>query len=214
MKFLDKLALKLFSLIMIVEVICIILFLVGFIPVDALTDGITKYSDFGEDVLHIVIAVLAVVTILALKGLFFTSKTEDNSKAGIVLENGSGKLVISRESLENLIASVTREIPGAETVSSKTIVDKNRNLIVSVTIVVNRDVMLKDVSTQLQDKVKEAMKQTADLEVKEVNVRIKNISSRRTKNLPKVEDKKDINPEGNTNEETNNSDESNSSGEE
>ena len=51
MKFLDKLALKLFSLIMIVEVICIILFLVGFIPVDALTDGITKYSDFGEDVL-------------------------------------------------------------------------------------------------------------------------------------------------------------------
>ena len=213
MKFLDKLALRLFSLIMIVAVICTILVLVGVIPVDMISDGIAKYSDMGEDVLHIVIAVLAVISLLALKGLFFTSRNEDNSKTGIVLENGSGKLVISRESLENLIASVTREIPGAETISSKTIVDKNRNLIVFVTIVVNRDVMLKDVSTQLQDKVKEAMKQTADLEVKEVNIKIKNISSRRTKNLPKPEEKKEDKPEVNTNEE-NKENETESNGEE
>ena len=44
--------------------------------------------------------------------------------------------------------------------------------------------MLKDISTQLQSKIKEAMKRTADLEVKEVNIRIKNITSKKVKGLP------------------------------
>ena len=47
--------------------------------------------------------------------------------------------------------------------------------------------MLKDVSTELQNKIKEAMKRTADLEVKEVNIKIKNITSKRVKKAKKVE---------------------------
>ena len=37
--------------------------------------------------------------------------------------------------------------------------------------------MIKDISNELQMKIKAAMKRTADLDVKEVNVRIKNIVS-------------------------------------
>ena len=187
MKFLDKLALKIFSLIIFVLGIGIILIMTGVLPLDAVLEEVTVLTDLGEDGIKIAIGVLAVLMLLALKGLFFTSKPQDNGKNGIILENTSGKLVISKESLENLISSVTKEIPGADTVASKTILDKDRNLIVYVTAVVSKEVMIKDISNELQKRIKDAMKRTADLDVKEVNIRIKNITSKKVKGLPSTE---------------------------
>ena len=184
MKFLDKLALKIFSLIIFVLGIGIILVLTGVMPLEAIVNELVVLTDVGEDVIKIAIGVLAVLMLLALKGLFFTSKPQDNGKNGIILENTSGKLVISKESLENLISSVTKEIPGADTVASRTILDKDRNLIVYVTAVVSKDVMIKDISNELQRRIKEAMKRTADLDVKEVNIKVKNITSKKLKGLP------------------------------
>ena len=62
--------------------------------------------------------------------------------------------------------------------------DKNRNLKVYVTTLVNKDVLIKDVSSELQDKIIEAMKKTADLDVKEVNIKVKNITTKKLKGLP------------------------------
>ena len=119
-----------------------------------------------------------------------TSKPKNEGKNGIVLENQSGKLVISKESLDNLIASVVKEIPGAESISSRTFLDKNKNLIVYVTTILSKDVMIKDVSAELQEKIKEALKRTADLEVKEVNIKVKNVVNKRVKGLPESKEEK------------------------
>lgn len=183
MKFLDKLALKIFSIIIFVVAIIAILLITGIVTVDMLEEQLENLF-VGDTAIQVTIAVSGILMLLAIKGLFFTSKQEDNGKDGIVLENTSGKLVISKESLENLIASVIKEIPGAETVSSKTILDKNKNLIVYVTAIVSKDVMLKDISNELQLRIKETMKKTADLDVKEVNIKIKNITSKKVKGLP------------------------------
>ena len=183
MKFLDKLVLKIFSIIILAVTIAIILIMTGIVSPEEIVKPVVSVLD-GENSLKIIIGVLAVLMLLAIKGLFFTSKPESNGKEGIVLENTSGKLVISKESLENLIASVTKEVPGADTVASRTILDRNKNLIVYVTAIVRKDVMLKDVSNELQRKIKDAMKRTADLEVKEVNIKIKNITSKKVKGLP------------------------------
>lgn len=183
MKFLDRLALKIFSLIIFIIGIAMILLFIGVISINDIVMDLIKITD-GTHSIEIIFGIFGVLMIFAIKGLFFTSKPESKGKEGIILENASGKLVISKESLENLIASVTKEIPGAETVASKTIVDKNKNLIVYVTAIVSKDVMIKDVSNQLQERVKEAMKKTADLEVKEVNIKIKNITSKKVKGLP------------------------------
>ena len=195
MKFLDKLALKLFSIIVLVITIGFILIITGVLPFETIENYVLLLSDY-ENGIKIAIGVLAVLMLLAIKGFFFTSKPEDNGKDGIVLENTSGKLVISKESLENLIASVIKDIPGAETVSSKTILDRDKNLIVYVTAVVSKDVMIKDISNELQMKIKAAMKRTADLDVKEVNIKIKNITSKKVKGLPSPADEE-------TNEENN-----------
>lgn len=201
MKFLDKLALKIFSLIIFVLGIGIILIMTGVLPLDAVLEEVTVLTDLGEDGIKIAIGVLTVLMLLALKGLFFTSKPQDNGKNGIILENTSGKLVISKESLENLISSVTKEIPGADTVASKTILDKDRNLIVYVTAVVSKEVMIKDISNELQKRIKDAMKRTADLDVKEVNIRIKNITSKKVKGLPSTESTNETPVEENVNSE-------------
>ena len=188
MKFFDKLVLKIFSIIILLIGIVAVLLMTGIINIEMIQNEIIRLSD-GESAIKITIGVLAVLMLLSIKGLFFTSKNQDRTlKDGIILENTNGKLVISRESLENLVASVTKDIPGADTISSKTILDKNRNLIVNVTAAVSKDVMIKDVSNEVQARVKEAMKKTADLEVKEVNIRIKNITSKKVKGLPEPEE--------------------------
>lgn len=183
MKIFDRLALKIFSLIIFTIAIGIILVLTGFVSLGQIITDFVNFAN-GEYGTRILLGISGVLILIAIKGLFFTSKPNSKGKEGVILENDNGKLVISKESLENLIASVTKEIPGAETVSSRTIVDKNKNLIVYVTALVSKDVMIKDVSNELQNKVKEAMRRTADLEVKEVNIRIKNITSKKVKGLP------------------------------
>ena len=184
MKILDRFALKIFSIVIIILAVCICLVLMGIIDATFIAKQVKMLSDSGEMTIKITIGAVAVLVLLALKGLFFTSKPEKPGKEGIVLENSNGKLVISKESLENLVASVIKEIPGADAVSSRTYLDKDKNLIVYVTAVVSKDIMIKDVSNDIQEKIKEAMKQTADLDVKEVNIRIKNITNKKVKGLP------------------------------
>ena len=183
MKIFDRLALKIFSLIIFTIAVGIILVITGFVSLGQIITDFVNFAN-GEYGTRILLGISGVLILLAIKGLFFASKPNSKGKEGVILENDNGKLVISKESLENLIASVTKEIPGAETVSSRTIVDKNKNLIVYVTALVSKDVMIKDVSSELQNKVKEAMRRTADLEVKEVNIRIKNITTKKVKGLP------------------------------
>ena len=154
MKWLDKLALKIFSILILAIAVVVVLVITGIIPYADLGACLIKITD-NDMGIKIAAGVLGVLVLLAIKGFFFTSKPEDNGKDGIILENASGKLVISKESLENLIASVIKDIPGADTVSSRTIWDKDRNLIVYVTAVVSKDVMLKDISNELQTKIKD-----------------------------------------------------------
>jgi len=180
MKFLERFVLTIFSIVVLVLSVAMLLIMFGIADATIITKPIYYVM---EDVIayRTALVVLTIFILFAIKGIFFKSKKENLGKDGIVLENASGKLVISKESLENLVASVAKEIPGAEAVSSRTVLDKDRNLKVYVSTTVARDMMLKEVSTTLQDKIKEAMKQTADLDVKEVNIRIKNISSKRVK---------------------------------
>ena len=189
MKFLDKLALKIFSIIILVVSIIAILVVTEVVSMDSITDFIANFTD-GIDMVRVTIIAAVVLLILAIKGLFFTSKPKNEGKNGIVLENQSGKLVISKESLDNLIASVVKEIPGAESISSRTFLDKNKNLIVYVTTILSKDVMIKDVSAELQEKIKEALKRTADIEVKEVNIKVKNVVNKRVKGLPESKEEK------------------------
>ena len=126
-------------------------------------------------------ALFAILAILAVKEIAFGEKVSREGREGLILENESGKLIISKESLENLISGVGKEIDGVDSISSRTFIDVEKNVVVEANVVVGREVALKDISIELQKKVKEALKQTADLDVKYVNIKIKNISNKKSK---------------------------------
>ena len=186
MKFLERFALTIFSIIVLIVSVVLLGIMFNFWSTSIVEQGVS-FIVGNVYAFRTALVVATICILLAIKGIFFKSKKEELGKDGIVLENSSGKLVISKESLENLVSSVSKEIPGADVVSSKTILDKEKNLKIFVVTTVSRDMMLKDVSTELQNRIKEAMKKTADLEVKEVNIKIKNITSKRVKKAKKQE---------------------------
>ena len=92
------------------------------------------------------------------------------------MQNDNGKLLISKPTIENIVSSVVKGFGTVEDVSVSTDFDHLNNLIVNVNLVVSKDVIIKELTLNMQNKIKEAIKKTSDLEVKEVNVKIKNIA--------------------------------------
>lgn len=183
MKFLEKLALIIFSIVIGILAIGLILIMLDVLQIGTVSRMIMSLLQ-GELSFKITLAVTIILLLLAIKCIFFGAKKEDDGRNGVTLENTAGKLVISRESLENLIANVVKDVQGIEAISSRTILDRNNNLIVYVTTLVSKDMMIKEVSSQIQEKIKEALNKTADLEVKQVNIKVKNITNKKIKGLP------------------------------
>lgn len=194
MKFLEKLALILFSLIISVLSIGLILIILNVVQINVVTKTISLLLT-NDLSLKVTLGISVVALLLAIKCMFFGAKPEDDGRNGVILENDSGKLVISKESLENLIANVVKDVQGIEAISSRTILDKNNQLVVYVTTLVSKDIMIKDVSAQIQNKIKEALNKTADLEVKQVNIKVKNITNKKIKGLPAAEENENTNEE-------------------
>jgi uncharacterized alkaline shock family protein YloU len=180
MRFLERTTLKIFSIIMLFISITMLLIVFEIIPTTFYSNGVTFLMD---DTIYrrITIGVCVVSILLALKCIFSKLKPVDVTKNGIILENANGKLVISRESLENLINGIAKEMPGAENASSRILLDSDKNLVININLTVLGNVVIKEITVELQKRVKEALRRTADLEVRLVNVNIKNINSKKTK---------------------------------
>lgn len=180
MRFLENLFIKLFSLIILVLSVLVILIGFDIVSIKIFSDIINVlFSSELKGRITIIVSILLIL--VSLKILLTKRGKPKNGKDGIILENANGKLIISKESLDNMIFNASKDIPGAENISSKTYLDLEQNLRVFVTVTVSSDIAIKDISTRLQSKIKSAIKQTADLEVSEVNVKIKNIVNKKSK---------------------------------
>ena len=180
MKFLNKVALFVFSWIVLILsiVLCGVIF--GWINMGHIEFFVANllYADTAS---KIVLGFLIVFILLAVKTIFFTTNYSIGGKEGqgVLLENENGKLMISKETLENLVNSVAKDFEGTEEIHTRIELDKNNNVNVYANLVVSTDVVIKDLSSNLQNKVKEKVKNATDLEVKEVNIKIKNVAAKK-----------------------------------
>ena len=181
MKLSSKIALVLFANLILIFCIVLCLMIFGWLD-PVLVTGFLEYLTAMPTVSNITLVVSILLMLLAIKCIFFDNYDKNNmeSKSGILLANQDGKLLISKETIENLIASVAKGFDGAENVNSKVYVDKENNLSVYVTLFVHPDAVIKDLSNNLQNKIKEAVKRSSDLEVKEVNIKVRNITQDRS----------------------------------
>ena len=174
MKVIEKITLIIYSnLILIMAVIaCLLVF--GWLDID-IVQGLTRTLIISSTSSKIILGVSIVFILLSIRCIFFdpSSKQEIKDKQGILLANDNGKLMISKETIENIVEAVTKEYKTAKEVSSKVELDKDNNVNIFVNLVVGADTVIKDLSIDLQNKIKNKVKETTDLDVKEVNITVK-----------------------------------------
>lgn len=182
MKILDKIGLTIFSVLVLIISIITCLLIFGWLDLNtahifveaALADKLTTNIMLGCSIVFIV---------LAIKCIFFTSeeKTINGIKDGILMKNSDGELVISKATLEELVTNVAKGFDSAQSVSSKIVLDEEKRIIVYVTLNVKENAVIKELSNNIQTKVKDAIKKASDLEVKEVNVSVRNLETENSK---------------------------------
>ena len=176
MKILDRIGLALFSSLMLIISIIVCLMIFGWLSVDlvhelvvmAINDSVSSNIMLGLSIAFI---------LLAIKCIFFdsSSKQEMDYKNGILLENSDGKLLITKDTIENLVNSVVKGFDSAENVTTRVELDNENNVTVFVNLSVKENAVIKELSTNLQTKIKTTIKKTSDLEVKDVNIKVKDI---------------------------------------
>lgn len=179
MKILEKIALIIYSNIMLILSIIVCLLIFGWLDMSIAGDFVYKIL-VGETSSKIVLGLSIAFILLSIKCIFFDSSSKEQIKdrQGVLLQNESGKLLISKETIENLVNSVALNFPSAEDVTTRVELDEDNNVKVYVNLIINSDAIIKDLSSNLQNKIKEKIKKATDLEVKEVNITVKKVADK------------------------------------
>lgn len=176
MKLIEKVTLILFSTLVLIASVLSCLTIFGWMDVEFINDF--YYIILANSVSsNIVLALDVIFILLAIRCIFFDSSSKENTeyKNGILLENADGKLLITKETIENLVNNVVKGFDSAEEVTTRVELEKDNSVIVYVHLSVRETAIIKELSTNLQTKIKETIKRASDLEVKEVNIKVKNI---------------------------------------
>lgn len=196
MKIIDKIILRIYSLIMLIESIVLVLLVFGWVKIDSISYIITDMLN-NSVAYNIVFAVSIVFIILSIKAMFFSYsdvKQEDSENKkkgkmgeGVLLENENGKLLISKETIERLANGVVKNFTNIQDAKTKVLIDSKNNITIIVELQILQSTVIKDLNANLQTRIKEVIKEATELEVKEVNIKIKNIINVQ----PKVEEREE-----------------------
>ena len=174
MKIIEKITLIIYSNVILIMAVIASLLIFGWLDID-IVQKMIKTLLMSDTSSKVILLVNVIAILLSIRCIFFdpTSKKELKDKQGVFLANDNGKLMISKETIENLVEAVTKQYKMAKEVSSRVELDKDNNVNIFVNLVVGSDTIIKDLSVDLQNKIKTKIKETTDLEVKEVNIAIK-----------------------------------------
>ena len=182
MKFLEKFTLTVYSYIVLLLAVLMCFAVFNWVDINALTNVISGMLQ-GVVASKIILAVSVIFILLSIKCIFFDSDTEEKIREsqGILLKNENGQLLITKDTLDNMIKSVVYQFENVENCIPKISVDEQNEISVTLQVVVKDNVIIKDLANNLQAKVKEELKNTSDLDVKKVNIKIINMSQRKDK---------------------------------
>ena len=179
MKILERIALILFSIIMIVFAVTSCLVVFDIVELKTIYKFIEEL--LKDDVARKVIIGSSIVAILlAIKALFFPTrmKKKQEIKSGVLLENKDGRLLISKDTIENIVNSVVKGFDEAVDSQTKVMLDANNKITVFISLLVKDDSIIKEMSSNMQTRIKETIKRNTDLDVSQVNINIKDVDSK------------------------------------
>ncbi len=175
MKILEKMVLILYSNIILILSVLLCILIFGWLDIDTVGNLVTKLIT-GETSSKIVLGVSVVFILLSIKCIFFdkTSKEQIKDRQGVLLQNENGKLMISKDTIENLVSAAASTYKDAQEITTSVELDKDNNVNVFANLVVTNNALIKDLSAKLQTEIKDKVKKATDLDVKQVNIKIKN----------------------------------------
>ena len=153
-------------------IICLIIFKVITI------DQIKNCIEFVQSDTALVITILAVSIIcilLSIRCLFFRKKKQikKSTTTDILLENESGRLLISKNAIENAAKNIVKESLHLDTDVKVTVdIDPANNISIYIAVMLDRALKVRDLTLDLQLKIKNEIKESFGLEVKQVNIKV------------------------------------------
>ena len=176
MKFLDKVTLVLFSVIVLVVSVVLALLLFGFVSFSKI---LILYNDLigNPTATNVAIGVSIVCALLAIRAIFFGGSKSETEGDGVLLQNENGKLLISRDTIENLVNGVAKSFDNTQSVATRVIINSENELMVFVTLMVLPNTIINELSMNLQNRIKEVVKSATNLDIKSIDIRIKNITT-------------------------------------
>lgn len=176
MKIIDEITLVLFSIIILTVSLVMGLLLFGWIDLYTITVWYEQMTA-STAATYTVLGVIAVCLILAWRAIFFRTSSSTSAGDGVLLQNEAGKLLISKDTIENLVNSVAKGFENTQSVTTKVMINSDNELKVMVTLMVLPNTAINELSMNLQTRVKEVVKKVADLEVNTIDIKIKNITT-------------------------------------
>ena len=183
MKIIDRIILTIYSIVMLIESVIAIFLIFGWADIQNIVLMVQDMLN-NNVVYNIVFAISIIFIMLSIKAILFSSSSSSNNKEskklekmgeGVLLENEDGKLLISRETIERLANGVVNKCSSIQDAKTKVTIDEKNNIAILIEAQILQNTVIKDLNTDLQSKIKEAVKDATDLEVNEVNIKIKNI---------------------------------------
>ena len=178
MKFFDKLGLTIFS--MVVIMLSIIICLIGFGVLQPTIISLLIVKAFATQTgTYITIGICFALILLAGKCLFFGDVgPSTNGESGILMQNSEGKLLITKDTIGNIVEGVAKDFPSIAEVLTDVVIDKENNVLLNIDLKVEEGTVIKDVTSKFQLKIKKKIKEDTDLEINEVNIKIKSVETK------------------------------------
>ena len=157
MKFLDKMILCIFSVLILLMAVISSACIFGWVDATGLYVFVTK-ALADQTTCNILLGLNVVLILFAIKGIFF-----------------DGKLLVTKETITSIVNSVVAGFEGVKDQQSKITLDENNDLSILLTIAVSDQAVIKDLSNNIQVRVKDAIKKSLDVEVKSLDIKVKDM---------------------------------------
>ena len=173
MKFLERFTLITYSLIILILSVILSLLIFNWIDFEIVTEMIEALITNSLPS-KITLGVCVVFILLSIKCMFFDERSKEviREAQGILLKNENGQLMISRETIDNMVKNAVIGFENVKECNTKIDVNEQNQLIVTLFLTVNENVVIKELASNLQTKIKEEVKKISDLDVQEVNVKV------------------------------------------
>ena len=180
MGILEKIALVIYSFIILAISVVSSLLVFEWLSPELVGKTIMKVIS-GEKASIVLLVVNAIFALLSIKCMFFRKKDKNirTEEQGILLQNENGKLIISKDTIENLVNTIITQFESVEGATNSIILNEENNLIINLNLTVGENIIIKELSANVQEKIKTALKTALDLEVKEVNIKIKDYANKK-----------------------------------